>query len=207
MSHAVDMAQYLLGPIARVTAQQATLIAERPRMPMSAGTHFSIVENGEMAPVENEDAASSLVRFESGLRGTLEASRVIVGPHARMGFEVHGTTGALSWDFQRLNELQVFRAPKTSGDAGYATVMASPHHPDFAHFMPGTGNTMGFSDLKVIEAKRFLESIRDGAPQPPSAAEALASARVIDAMVRSIEHETWAEVAEIAVPARSEEHT
>jgi len=184
----------------RVTAQQSTLIPQRPK-PAGPGSHFSIVENGEMAPVENEDAASSLVQFESGLRATLEASRVIVGPHARMGFEVHGTTGALSWDFQRLNELQVFRAPKSSGDAGYATVMASPHHPDFAHFMPGAGNTMGFSDLKVIEAKLFLESIRDGAPQPPSAADALASARVIDAMVRSIDHEAWAEVEEIAVPA------
>jgi predicted dehydrogenase len=201
MSHAVDMAQYLLGPIVRVIAQQATLIAERPKIPMSAGTHFSIVENGEMAPVENEDAASSLVRFESGLRGTLEASRVIVGPHARMGFEVHGTSGALAWDFQRLNELQMYRVPGASGDAGYATVMAAPHHPDFAHFMPGAGNTMGFDDLKVIEAKLFLESIRDGVSHPPSTADALASARVIDAMVRSIEHESWTDVEEIVVPA------
>jgi predicted dehydrogenase len=199
MSHAVDMAQYLLGPIARVTAQQATLIAQRPKPPMSAGTHFSIVENGEMAPVENEDAASSLVRFESGLRGTLEASRVIVGPHARMGFEVHGTSGALAWDFQRLNELLMYRVPTGSGDSGYATVMAAPHHPDFAHFMPGAGNTMGFSDLKVIEGKLFLESIRDGTSHPPSVADALASARVIEAMVRSIEHESWIDVEEIAV--------
>jgi predicted dehydrogenase len=200
MSHAVDMAHYLLGPISRVTAQQSTLIPQRPK-PTGADSHFSIVENGDMAPVENEDAASSLVQFESGLRATLEASRVIVGPHARMGFEVHGTTGALSWDFQRLNELQMFRSPPTSGDAGYMTVMASPHHPDFAHFMPGTGNTMGFSDLKVIEAKLFLESIRDGVPQPPSAGDALASARVIEAMVRSIEHETWTDVEQIPVPA------
>jgi predicted dehydrogenase len=201
MSHAVDMAQYLLGPIARVTAQQAILIAQRPKMPMSSGTHFSIVENGEMAPVENEDAASSLVRFESGLRGTLEASRVIVGPHARMGFEVHGTSGALAWDFQRLNELEMYRVAESSQDAGYTTVMAAPHHPDFAHFMPGAGNTMGFEDLKVIEAKLFLESIRDGASLPPSVADALASARVIDAMVRSIEHDSWADVEEIVVPA------
>lgn len=200
MSHAVDMAQYLLGPIARVTAQQSTLITERPKMPMSAGTHFSIVENGELAPVENEDAASSLVRFESGLRGTLEASRVIVGPHARMGFEVHGTSGALAWDFQRLNELVMYRVPEGTDDAGYATVMAAPHHPDFAHFQPGAGNTMGFTDLKVIEAKLFLESIRDGASHPPSAVDALSSARVIDAMVRSIEQENWVDVDEIAVP-------
>jgi len=198
MSHAVDMAHYLLGPIARVSAQRSTIISERPVMPMGAGTHFSIIEGGELAPVENEDAASSLVQFESGLRATLEASRVCVGPHARMGFEVHGTEGALAWCFERLNELEFFRAGE---DPGYATVYASPRHPDFANFQPGTGNTMGFSDLKVIEGKRFLESIRDGVPSAPSAADAHASARVIDAMVRSSDRDAWVAVEEIAVPA------
>jgi predicted dehydrogenase len=198
MSHAVDMAHDLLGPIARVSAQRSTIISERPVMPMGAGTHFSIIEGGELAPVENEDAASSLVQFESGLRATLEASRVCVGPHARMGFEVHGTEGALAWCFERLNELEFFRAGE---DPGYATVYASPRHPDFANFQPGTGNTMGFSDLKVIEGKRFLESIRDGVPSAPSAADAHASARVIDAMVRSSDRDAWVAVEEIAVPA------
>ena len=198
MSHAVDMAHYLIGPIARVSAQRSTIITQRPKLPMGAGTHFSIVEGGELARVENEDAASSLIQFESGLRATLEASRVCVGPHARMGFEVHGTEGALSWSFQRLNELERYR---NGSDPGYATVMASPEHPDFASFQPGVGNSMGFSDLKVIEAKRFLDSIRDGVAIAPSAADAHASARVIDAMVRSADGEGWAEVEEIVMPA------
>jgi predicted dehydrogenase len=193
MSHAVDMAHYLIGPVARVSAQQATLITERPK-PSGASSHFSIIEGGEMAPVENEDSASSLVQFASGVRGTLEASRVVVGPHARMHFEVHGTSGALAWNFERLNELQLFRVADDDRDAGYATVMAGPQHPDFAHFMPGAGNSMGFADMKVIEGKRFLESIRDGRPQSPSAADALASARVIDAMLRSIQRESWTDV-------------
>jgi predicted dehydrogenase len=167
MTHVVDMAHYLIGPISRVSTQQATLIPQRPVMPASAGSHFSIVENGEMAPVENEDSATSLVRFESGLQGTLEASRVVVGPHASMGFEVHGASGALAWNFERMNELEIFGDLASSGDSGYATVMAGPQHPDFTNFMPGAGNSMGFQDLKTIEAKLFLESIRDGVSQPP----------------------------------------
>ena len=115
-----------------------------------------------------------------------------------MGFDVHGTEGALSWSFQRLNELERYRH---GSDPGYATVMASPEHPDFASFQPGVGNSMGFSDLKVIEAKRFLDSIRTGVAIAPSAADAHASARVIDAMVRSADGEGWAEVEEIAMPA------
>src|SRR5881397_1110840 len=37
MSHAVDMAHYLIGPIARVSAQRSTIITQRPKLPMGAG--------------------------------------------------------------------------------------------------------------------------------------------------------------------------
>jgi predicted dehydrogenase len=76
--------------------------------------------------------------------------------------------------------------------------MAVAHRCD-DHTLPNV--SMGFADMKVIEGKRFLESIRDGATQAPSTVDALASARVIDAMVRSIEQESWTDVREISVPA------
>ena len=46
----------------------------------------------------------------------------------------------------------------------------SPEHPDFAHFQPGPGLPMGYSDLKVIEAYLFLESIVDGVQRTPGVA-------------------------------------
>jgi predicted dehydrogenase len=78
-----------------------------------------------------------------------------------MSFEVNGTRGALSWDFQRLNELQLYRTDGT-GDRGYRTVYAAPGMGDFANFQPGVGISMGYDDLKVAEAERFLSSIADG---------------------------------------------
>jgi len=47
---------------------------------MGSGTHFDVIEGGEMGPVENEDYAAALVRFSSdsqgaGAVGTIEASR------------------------------------------------------------------------------------------------------------------------------------
>ena len=58
-------------------------------------------------PVENEDYVAALLRFASGARGVLEASRVAVGEQNNYGFEVHGTRGAVFWDFRRMNELGV----------------------------------------------------------------------------------------------------
>jgi predicted dehydrogenase len=194
MSHAVDMAQFLLGPIDRLVAHTETTVKERPVLPMGEATHFAVVEDGELAPVENEDTALSLVRFESGVAGTIESSRVTVGPQARYAFEVHGEHGAVAWDFERMNELQVY-LPLENGDSGYSRVLMGPEHPGFVHFQPGSGLPMGYDDLKVIEALLLLESIADGVQRQPGVREALATARVLAAMERSAESGGWEAVA------------
>ena len=190
-SHAIDLAQFLLGPIVRTTAASAILITERPRVEMGTGTHFSIVEgDAELGPVENEDWVAALVEFESGLRGTIELSRVSVGADARYAFEVNGTEGAVRWDFERMGELDVFRA-RDGADEGYTRVVMGPQHPEFARFQPGAGIAMGFDDLKVAEAHLFLESIADGVQREPGVREIAATARVIAAVARSFETGEW----------------
>ena len=141
-SHAVDLAQFLLGPIAAVTARTETIVSERP-LPTAAGTHFAVVESGELAAVENEDVVWSIVHFERGVTGTIEA-RVALGPQARYAFEAHGSSGAVAWDFERMNELAVF-LPLENGDKGYARVVMGPQHAPFGRFQPGPGLPMGYT--------------------------------------------------------------
>ena len=192
MSHAVDMAQFLLGPVKEVVAHVETTVTERP-VPSAGGTHFAVVEGGELGSVENEDTVLSLVRFASGVAGTIEASRVTVGPQARYAFEVHGERGAVAWDFERMNELLVY-LPLETGDSGYSRVMMGPEHPPYGHFQPGPGLAMGYDDLKVIEAALLLDSVVDGVQREPGVREALAAARVIEAMERSGASGAWESV-------------
>lgn len=198
-SHAVDLAQYLLGPITSVTARTETVVRERP-LPTAAGTHFAVVEGGTLAPVENEDVVWSIVRFARDVTGTIEASRVAVGPQARYAFEVHGSQGAVAWDFERMNELLVYRA-LDGADAGYTRVMVGPQHEPFARFQPGPGLQMGYDDLKVIESAQFLQSVVDGVQREPGVREALAAATVIAAMARSAASGAWEPVGDVAIPA------
>jgi predicted dehydrogenase len=188
-SHAVDLAQFLLGPIVRVTGTSAILIPRRPKVAMGTGTHFSVVEGeAELGDVENDDWCAALVEFASGLRGTIELSRVTVGAEARYQFEINGTEGAVAWDFERMNELELYR------DGGNARVLMGPSNPDFARFQPGQGIPMGYDDLKVIEAYRFLQSVADGEQREPGVREMAAAARVIDAIARSCESGAWENV-------------
>ena len=197
MPHSVDMAQNLLGPIESVSAQRETFIRTRPEVPEGMGTGHFTVEDGTRGTVENEDYAGGLLRFENGARGTIENSRTCVGPHVRMSFEVNGTRGALSWDFQRLNELQLYRTDGT-GDQGYRTVHAAPGMGDFANFQPGAGISMGYDDLKVAEAERFLSSIADGRQRAASIHDIVSTMRVVDAMDRSCDTGRWEMVGDSA---------
>ncbi|MFF9210673.1 MULTISPECIES: Gfo/Idh/MocA family protein [unclassified Streptomyces] len=188
-SHGVDLARYLLGEIASLTADTAIFVPERAR-PTGATAGHSRATGGALGPVENEDYAGCLLRFASGARGVLEACRVSVGEQNAYGFEVHGTKGAVFWDFRRMNELRVSRGT-TYQDQPVSTVYVGPGAGEYAAFQPGAANAMGYDDLKVVECHRFLRSIAEGTPYGATLADAVHSAVVLDAMARSAASRAW----------------
>ncbi|MGH9430239.1 MAG: Gfo/Idh/MocA family protein [Terriglobia bacterium] len=194
MSHVVDMSLMLAGPIRRVVGNQQTFYPRRPLPTPGAGTHFSVATGGPMGDVTNEDYAGLLVEFANGAQGTLEACRVINGPKCQMAFEVNGTKGALSWDFERMNELNLFLPDGNGVHDGYARIVTGPEYPFHARFNPGPGVGLGYEDLKTIEAHQFLKSIAEGRQGQPGFAEALRVAQVLAAVERSWESQSWQEV-------------
>jgi len=192
-AHGVDLVWYLLGDIDSLVADTAIFVPERAR-PTSATAGHARATGGEMGPVENEDYVSSQLRLTSGARVVLEASRVAVGEQNNYGFEVHGTRGALFWDFRRMNELGV-GVGTACQDQAVSTVYVGPGDGEYAAFQPGSAVAMGYDDLKVIEAYHFLRSVAEGAPYGTTLEDAVRSAAALDAMARSVETGTWVTVA------------
>lgn len=181
-SHGVDLVRHLLGEIESVVADTAVIVAQRPR-PVGATSHFAR-GGGEPGPVENEDYLAALLRLTGGARVTLEASRVSVGSQNDYGFEIHGTTGALHWDFRRMGELGVSRG-EAYQDQMTTTVFAGPGDGAYAAFQPASGIAMGYDDLKVIEAAAFLRSIADGTGYGAGIDDAVRAAQVLEAVAES----------------------
>ncbi|MFE7278227.1 Gfo/Idh/MocA family protein [Streptomyces sp. NPDC057623] len=191
-SHGTDLARFLLGDITSLTADTAVFLPERARPTGATAGHT--LATGELGPVENEDYVNCLLRFASGARGVLEACRVSVGEQNNYGFEVHGTKGAVFWDFRRMGELGVSRGTSYQ-DQPVSTVYVGTGDGEFGAFQPGAANAMGYDDLKVVEAYRFLRSVAEGTPHGATLDDAVRSARVLDAMVRSAQSGTWVDVA------------
>lgn len=202
MGHLADLVQYLVGPIAQVSGMTKTIITERPVLQMGSGTHFDVIEGGEKKPVENEDYAAAMIRFAdnavgAGAIGTIEASRVAVGPRASYNFEIYGTEGSIKWDFERMNEIDI--AIGRSGDhLGYQRVMANPHMGDFGNFLPGAGTSMGYDDLKVVECRKFLEAYVGGVAKNSNIHDAVAAARVVSAIEESADSGAWVAIAPVS---------
>ena len=199
MTHVIDMAQYLFGPISRVVSVKEIFVKERPLPKSGEGTHYDRrAPNDPTGAVTNEGYVGALIEFANGARGTLEADRSIFGPQSQMRYELNGSKGAASWDHEKLNQLQLYLPEEQSSD-GFIEVLAGDSLNHQRNIVPGDGNSLGYEDLKIIEALEFLKSVRDSTPHSPSFSDSLSVASVAAAMIRSWESERWEDVVSLRI--------
>lgn len=178
-SHIVSMARYLLGPIAEVQADCRTIHATRPVAPGST----------DRAPVEVDDMTHALLRFDSGVSGSLEANWVATARTMDLSWEVTGTTGALAFSQEAMNELLLWSG--TPGRSGYTRIESGPAHPPYGRFCPAPGHHLGFNDLKVIEVAELLAAHAGQGVAGPDFREAYEVQRTIEAMQVSNRTRQW----------------
>ncbi|MFO7571623.1 MAG: Gfo/Idh/MocA family oxidoreductase [Gaiellaceae bacterium] len=110
-SHWLDTAQFVTG--LRVVEVFADLATVHPTRRRPEGEVETFAGSGEAAttdvPVETEDVAHILLRFENGARGSLVVSQVSMGRKNSLRLEVDGSERALAWDSERNEELWIGR--------------------------------------------------------------------------------------------------
>ena len=198
LSHSVDLATMLVGPITRVSGTMETFIKDRP-LPKAGGTHYDRGTPGDpTGAVTNEDYAAAMVTFANGARGTFESSRAIIGPESQMAFDIYGTKGALRWNLETMNEMEVFIVDESdTAPRGYTKVYAGDRYPYHGHFVPGDANAIGYEDLKVIENYEFLTAVAKGEQHEPGFAEALDYVSFQSAWLRSCDSGSWEDVSRL----------
>ena len=178
-SHLVDMAMWMVGPIASVCSQSATFVRER---------------SGRTVTVD--DASAALAQFASDARGVFEMARTAVRRPCDFSIEVNGDRGTLVFDYARLNELRFGDGADRGELYGMRRIRAEHRsHPYASDWWP-IGQGVGYGSSFVNHLGDLLDGWPDG-PWEPDFAQGAAVQAVCDAIEVSAAERRWVEVSEI----------
>jgi predicted dehydrogenase len=177
-AHIIDLAHYLVGGIRSVSSLTRIFVDERP-LPGGGGT----------GKVTTDDAFVSIVEFQNGAIGTLEATRFAAGRKNYQVIEINGEKGSIRFNLERLNELDVFWVGEEPRESqGFHNVLVSEtYHPWWEHWWPH-GHMIGWEHTFVHELAHLLDCIasdREVAPHGATFEDGVRVAVVCDAILES----------------------
>ena len=197
-SHSVDLARYLVGEIATVSAMFKTFIKERPLPGAGAGT-FSAggATASEKGAVEIDDASFMSVEFENGALGSFNASRFAGGRKNYNHFEIYGSKGSIVFNLERMNELQYFNMEDPEAVQGFRDIPTTlGAHPYASAWWP-PAHIIGYEHTFAHAVKDFLEALAAGEKVEPNLWDGVKIMQVLDAATRSNEEKRVVNVADI----------
>jgi predicted dehydrogenase len=184
-SHLIDMALWMVGDVAEVSAQSDTFVTER-----------SNPSGGGPVPVTVDDASSALLRFQGGARGVVEMARIAVRRPCDFTIEVNGDKGTLVFEYARLNELLYGDGGDSPGLYGMRRIRAEHEtHPYARHWWP-VGQGVGYGASFINHLGDLLERWPDG-PWEPDFAQGAAVQAVCEAIERAASGRRWVAVDEV----------
>jgi predicted dehydrogenase len=112
-SHWMDLIEYITGlKISELCADFATFhkIRKKPLKPVEtyAGKILE-PEDYEDMPIDTEDYATVLFRFENDARGVMTVNQVAAGRKNRLFFELNGSKKSIAWESESPNKLWIGR--------------------------------------------------------------------------------------------------
>jgi predicted dehydrogenase len=164
-THVIDLARYLVGEFSSVAGFIKTFVRDRTV----------------------DDTVEAAVEFESGVVGTIEATRLALGRRNAFQWEINGSEGSLYFDMERMNELEVFLAGDDRTRGFRRVLVTEPTHP-FMEFWWPSGHIVGWGDTFLHEVHHLLRAIADDTDVAPHGAtfeDGYRAAEIAEAIVRS----------------------
>ena len=195
-THVVDMARFLCGEITQVNTSLKTWVKTRPLQAggvdkLGASTKDSTAPRGE---VDVDDEVLSLLEFQNGAIGSLEATRNAHGRNNFLTFEIHATIGSIYFNYERRDELQVAFASDQADRKGFRTVYTGPAHPYGEGLWPIPALGIGYGETKIIETYDFVKAIIEGGEVSPNFKDGYQINLIADAMAASSQSRLWTPV-------------
>lgn len=186
-AHVIDLARFLVGEITDVSGDMKTFITERPLLGEKTGRG----RKPRVGRVTVDDAAAAVVRFAGGAMGTIEATRLAPGRKNYNRFEINGSKGSLSFDLERMNELELYLESDRRGQRGFRTILVTESdHPFIKAWWP-PGHIIGYEHTFTHTVFDLLEGMADDRLPEPNFVDGVKNQRVMDAIERSAKTRRW----------------
>ncbi|MGE4549672.1 MAG: Gfo/Idh/MocA family protein [Intestinibacillus sp.] len=185
-AHMLAISDYVVGSrITDVCGKSKLVYPERPdpRTP------------GKKLPVTNDDIFNVIYTYQNGALGNIVTSRVAPGNKVGIRFELQCTRGAIRFDQERMNELDVYYM-SDGRNAGFRNIKMGPQHGEFGVFCTAQGLGISYIDLMTIQAHKFLTAVATGVPVKPDIESGYDVNVLIDAMLKSDRERRWVKVPE-----------
>ncbi|MCD6536170.1 MAG: Gfo/Idh/MocA family oxidoreductase [Thaumarchaeota archaeon] len=183
-SHVIDLARFLVGEIDSVVGMMKTFVDERP-LPE---------DPSKKGKVDVDDAFIALVRFHNGAIGSIEATRFATGRKNHQRIEIHGSEGSITFNLERLNELEVYTNNEPLEKRGFKTILVTESVHPFADRWWPPGHIIGWEHTFVHEIYHFFDAVANDKPIEPWGAtfyDGLRVNQIMDAIARSAENGKW----------------
>ncbi|WP_336773042.1 Gfo/Idh/MocA family protein [Paenibacillus sp. MMO-58] len=192
-THVIDFARYLVGEITEVMGTANTWIKERPVSASIVDKLGTVKSTGDLqkAVVDVDDEISTLLRFENGAVGSIEATRNAWGRNNFLTFEIHGDKGSIAFNYERRDELQVCFSDDPDDRRGFRTIYTGPAHPNGAALWPIPALGIGYGETKIIEAHDFISAIVNDTAVSPNFHDGYRIHVISDAILESASSGRW----------------
>ncbi|WP_422659671.1 Gfo/Idh/MocA family protein [Paenibacillus sp. EC2-1] len=196
-AHLIDLAHYLVGEIDEVIGMSETFIKERPLAEVMTGLSAKGNKNAPKGKVTVDDATLFMARFKSGALGSFEATRFAAGHRSTNSFEINGSLGSVKFDFERMNELDVYFTSDDKDVQGFRRVLATDPPHAYAEAWWPPGHTIGFEHTFIHEMLEFTTAIAEDRQPEPNFRDGVQCQAVLEAVECSIEERRWVKISEL----------
>jgi predicted dehydrogenase len=196
-SHLLDITEYVTGlKITAVMADFSTVHKTRLK-PLKAIETYSgkmlTPADYQEVPINTEDHATVLLRFDNGSKGSITVSQVNAGRKNRLNIEIAGSVSAFEFNSERPNELWIGKREKANEQLMKDPSLVHREVSSLVSF-PG-GHNEGFPDTSKQLFKEVYAAVAAGKqpeqPTFPTFADGLRELLIGERIVESNKKQAW----------------
>lgn len=164
--------------------------------PLAAGGFRLGAQGDATRRIKNttDDIATVMFRFAGGGLGHIEMSRVSTGIRYDIGYDIIGSKGTLRYNYDRINDLELYREEGAVEGRGFTRMQSGPTDPRYAGLLPVVALGLGYNDYKAMQSREMIEAVATGRPAYPDFAFGHRIQRVVEACQLSHAQRAWVKV-------------